>query len=146
MQIGVETSKALDQRRVFVIDEDDVTRIALQFMLQDEIETHEMGTVENAFAKTDANDWLTPHLAILGVSFLRSSGMKPIADIRTRYPAIAILLTYAPGEEECALEGVRAGANAALAKPLTLEKVRQKVDTILGRGGGGAIVQLSTFA
>src|SRR6266545_848934 len=36
MQIGVETSKAVDQRRVFVIDEDEITRAALQFMLHDE--------------------------------------------------------------------------------------------------------------
>ena len=42
MQIGVETSKAVDQRRVFVIDEDEITRAALQFMLHDEIETHEL--------------------------------------------------------------------------------------------------------
>ena len=32
MQIGVETSKAVDQRRVFVIDDDEITRAALQFM------------------------------------------------------------------------------------------------------------------
>ena len=42
MQIGVETAKAVDQRRVFVVDEDEITRAALQFMLHDEIETHEL--------------------------------------------------------------------------------------------------------
>src|SRR6185369_4620713 len=36
MQIGLETSKAVDQRRVFVIDDDEITRAALQFMLHDE--------------------------------------------------------------------------------------------------------------
>jgi hypothetical protein len=39
MQIGVETSKAVDQRRVFVVDDDEVTRAALQFMLHDEIDS-----------------------------------------------------------------------------------------------------------
>ena len=29
MQIGVETEKAVDQRRVFVVDEDEITRAAL---------------------------------------------------------------------------------------------------------------------
>ena len=46
MQIGVETSKAVDQRRVFVIDDDEITRAALQFMLHDEIETHELASPE----------------------------------------------------------------------------------------------------
>jgi hypothetical protein len=39
MQIDVETSK-LDQRRVFVFDDDEVTHAALQFMLHDETETY----------------------------------------------------------------------------------------------------------
>jgi len=51
MQIGVETSKAVDQRRVFVIDDDEITRAALQFMLHDEIETHELTNPEEAYEK-----------------------------------------------------------------------------------------------
>ena len=72
MQIGVETSKAVDQRRVFVIDEDEITRAALQFMLHDEIETHELANPEEAYAK--GIGWLQPHVVLLGVSFLRQRG------------------------------------------------------------------------
>ena len=50
MQIGVETSKAVDQRRIFVVDEDEITRAALQFMLHDEIETHELASLDAAIA------------------------------------------------------------------------------------------------
>lgn len=146
MQIGVETSKAVDQRRVFVVDDDDIIRTALQFMLQDEIETHEMGAIEDAYAKTETTDWLKPDLIILGVSLIKAKGAGLIGDIRAAYPKVAILITYAKGEEEPALEGVKAGANAALAKPLTLEAVRKKVDTILGRGDGETIVQLTAFS
>ena len=38
MQIGVETSKAVENKRVFVVDSDEITRAALQFMLHDENE------------------------------------------------------------------------------------------------------------
>ena len=65
MQIGVETAKAVDQRRVFVVDEDEITRAALQFMLHDEIETHELATPEEAYAK--GVDWLKPDVVLLGV-------------------------------------------------------------------------------
>ncbi len=51
MQIGVETSKAVDQRRVFVVDDDEIIRAALQFMLHDEIETHELANPEEAYIK-----------------------------------------------------------------------------------------------
>jgi DNA-binding response OmpR family regulator len=40
------------------------------------------------------------------------------------------------------VDGIKAGAHGALVKPLTLEAVRKKVDTILGRGGGAPLVQL----
>ena len=146
MQIGVETSKAVDQRRVFVVDADDIIRTALQFMLQDEIETHEMATLEEAYAKVEATDWLKPDLVILGVSFVAESGAGVIADIRSRFKDAAILLTCQKSEEATALEGIKAGANAALVKPLTLEAVRKKVDTILGRGDAPAIVQLTSFS
>ena len=68
MQIGVETSKAVDQRRIFVIDEDEITRTALQFMLHDEIETHELGTLEEAYEK--GTEWLVPDVLIVGISII----------------------------------------------------------------------------
>ena len=143
MQIGVETSKAVDQRRVFVIDEDDVTRAALQFMLHDEIETHELATPEEAYEK--GIDWLIPHVVLLGVSFLKQRGSGLISEVASRFPGVRILIVTDKSEEATALEGLKAGAHGALVKPLTLEAVRKKVDTILGRGGAAPLIQLSTF-
>jgi DNA-binding response OmpR family regulator len=143
MQIGVETAKAVDQRRVFVVDEDDVTRAALQFMLHDEIETHELATPEEAYAK--GIDWLQPHVVLLGVSFLKQRGPALVGELATKFPGVRILIVCDKSEEATAVEGIKAGAHGALVKPLTLESVRKKVDTILGRGGAAPIVQLSVL-
>lgn len=140
MQIGVETSKAVDQRRVFVIDDDEITRTALQFMLHDEIETHELATPEEAFAK--GTDWLRPQLVLLGVSFLKARGTALLGELTAAFPGLRILIVTEKSDEATALEGLKAGAHGALVKPLTLEAVRKKVDTILGRGGGAELVQL----
>ncbi len=143
MQIGVETSKAVDQRRVFVIDEDEITRAALQFMLHDEIETHELVSPEEAYAK--GTDWLKPHVVLLGVSFLKQRGAALIGEIVTKFSGVRILIVTDKSDEATALEGLRAGAHGALVKPLTLESVRKKVDTILGRGGAAPLIQLSVL-
>jgi DNA-binding NarL/FixJ family response regulator len=143
MQIGVETSKAVDQRRVFVIDEDEITRAALQFMLHDEIETHELSTPEDAYAK--GVDWLMPHVVLLGVSFLKQRGAALVGDVMARFPGVRVLIVCDKSEEATALEGLKAGAHGALVKPLTLEGVRKKVDTILGRGGAAPLIQLSVL-
>lgn len=140
MQIGVETSKAVDQRRVFVIDEDEITRAALQFMLHDEIETHELGSLEEAYAK--GVDWLKPHVVLLGVSLIEKNGAGLIGELKSRFPDVRILIVCDKSAEATAIEGMKAGAHGTLVKPLTLEGVRQKVDTILGRGGAVPIVQL----
>lgn len=139
MQIGVETSKAVDQRRVFVIDEDEITRTALQFMLHDEIETHELSSLDEAYEK--GQEWLTPNIVLLGISFLKDRGAGVIGEIAARFPGVRILVVTDKSDEAAALEGLKAGAHGALVKPLTLEAVRKKVNTVLGRGGA-ELVQL----
>jgi DNA-binding NarL/FixJ family response regulator len=140
MQIGVETSKAVDQRRVFVVDDDEITRAALQFMLHDEIETHEIATLEEAYAK--GVDWLKPHVVILGVSFLKSKGVELVGELKGKFPEARLLIVCDKSDEATAVRAMTAGAHGTLVKPLTLEAVRKKVDTILGRGGAAPIVQL----
>ena len=143
MQIGVETAKAVDQRRVFVVDDDEITRAALQFMLHDEIETHELATPEEAFAR--GVDWLKPDVVLLGVSFLRERGLGIIRELTATFADVRILIVCNKADEALAVEGIKAGAHGAVVKPLTLEAVRKKVDTILGRGGAAPIVQLSVL-
>jgi DNA-binding NtrC family response regulator len=140
MQIGVESSKAVDQRRVFVVDDDEITRTALQFMLHDEIETHELASPEQAYEK--GAGWLKPDLLLLGVSFLKERGAVLVAELAAKFPGVRILIVCDKADEATAVEGMKAGAHGALVKPLTLEAVRKKVDTILARGGGAAIVRL----
>ena len=143
MQIGVETAKAVDQRRVFVIDEDEITRAALQFMLHDEIETHELINPEEAYEK--GVGWLKPHVVLLGVSFLKQRGAGLVGELVAKFPGVRVLIVCDKSEEATSLDGLKAGAHGALVKPLTLETVRKKVDTILGRGGAAPLVQLSVL-
>ena len=141
MQIGVETDKAVDQRRVFVVDEDEITRSVLQFMLHDEIETHELATVEEAFEK--GQGWLTPHLILLGVSLIQQKGMGLLGEFNAKFAGVRILVVCDKSEEKLAVEAMQAGAAGAVVKPLTIEAVRKKVDTVLGRGGAAPLIQLN---
>ena len=140
MQIGVESAKAVDQRRVFVIDEDEITRTALQFMLHDEIETHELATPQEAYEK--GTGWLKPDLVLLGVSFLAQEGPGIVTALKEKFDGVRILIICEKKDETVAVEGIKAGAHGALLKPLSLEGVRKKVDTVLGRNGGDTLIQL----
>lgn len=130
MQIGVDCAKAVDHRRVFVVDDDEITRAALQFMLHDEIETHELQNLDAAYAK--ARNW-KPDVLLLGIGVVREKGIEVLAEIRSKIPEIKIILVMDSAELSLVRDCLRNGANSILSKPFTLEKVRRKVDMALGR-------------
>ena len=130
MQIGVDSEKAVDNKRLFVVDTDEITRAALQFMLHDENETHEMPSLEAAYVK--ALDW-KPDGILLGIGVVRERGVETLAEIRSRLPEIKILLIAESASDPLARSCLQNGVNAVLAKPLTIEAARRKVDALLGR-------------
>ena len=130
MQIGVETSRAVENKRVFVVDRDEITRAALQFMLHDENETHELASLEDAFAKS--GEW-KPDLILLGLAIVQEKGVGVLGEIAARVPAAKVLLVADSAQDALAQTCLKSGAHGILAKPLTVESVRRKVDTLLGR-------------
>lgn len=130
MQIGVDSDRAVDNRRVFVVDNDEITCAALQFMLHDEIETHEISSLAAAYAK--AVDW-KPDLILLGIGIVRDYGIGVLAEIHAKITGLKIILVADSASDPLAQACLKNGVNSILAKPLTIEKARQRVDAQLGR-------------
>ena len=65
-----------------------------------------------------------------------------IGEIAGRFPDARVLIVAGMEDEQLGVAALKAGAHGALIKPLRIEAVRQKIDTILGRPGGAALVQL----
>ncbi len=130
MQIGVEVSRAVENKRIFVVEDDEVIRSALQFMLHDENETHELASLEQAYRKGEA--W-KPDLILLGVSIVTAHGTGVLREIAARLPDAKILMVADSADDAVAQECLRAGADGILTKPITIESVRFKVDVLLGR-------------
>ncbi|ACK52518.1 response regulator receiver protein [Methylocella silvestris BL2] len=136
MQIGVETSRAVENKRIFVVDDDEIIRAALQFMLHDENETHEVGSVQRAFEKLPDGK---PDLLLLASSIVRSEGVGVLSDIKQKIPGAKILVIVESAGDEFGKQCLAAGAHSLLAKPLKLETVRERVDVLLGRRAGFAL-------
>jgi CheY-like chemotaxis protein len=141
MQIGVESSRAVENKRVFVVDSDEITRAVLQFMLHDENETHEIASVAEAYDK--AVDW-RPDVILLGMPIVASQGVGVVSEIRARIPGVKIAIVADSSADASAQSCLKQGAQSLLVKPLTIESVRRKVDILLGRRTSLAIpVQLA---
>jgi DNA-binding NtrC family response regulator len=130
MQIGVESSRAVENKRIFVVDNDEIIRSALQFMLHDENETHELTSLEHAYEK--GIEW-KPDLLLLGVNVVQEKGVGVLAEVSERLPSAKVMLVADSAGDTVALSCLKSGAHDILAKPLTIESVRYKVDVLLGR-------------
>ncbi len=131
MQIGVEISRSVENKRVFVVDDDEITRAVLQFMLHDENETHELASVSEAIVKCDGRK---VDLVLLGQGIVYSDGARALDEIARNIPGAKVLLVVDSAED--ARKCLQFGAAGMIVKPLTVETVRLKVDTVLGRSAG----------
>ncbi len=130
MQIGVDSNKAVDNKRVFVVDTHDITRAILQFMLHDENETHDLPSLEAALTKS--TQW-KPDLILLGLGIIQEHSTAILADIKGRIEGVKILLVAENADDPIVRDCLTSGADGLLLKPLTIQAVRKKVDAMLGR-------------
>jgi len=128
MQIGVDCDKAVDNRRVYVVDTDEVSRAAVGFMLADECETHEFADLDLAFERAQS---FTPDLVILGPGVIAAAGPEVFGRINL-LGARAVVLAES-GARDYANACLSAGARGVIYKPLDIATVRAKVDAFLGR-------------
>ncbi len=143
MQIGVEIAKALENKRVFIVDDDEIIRAALQFMLHDEFEAHEVASIEAAFEKALVQP---PDLLLLAEGLVRAHGVEFLQKLRSGMPQAKILVVVEAGANAFGKECLASGAHGFLAKPLKIEFVRQKADAMLGRSSGGVTIPLAVLS
>ena len=123
MQIGVETSRSVENKRIFVVDDDEIIRAALQFMLHDENETHEIAGLPLAFAK--AAEW-KPDLILLAASIVRGEGgVGVLSEIRERIPGVRILVVADAPKDEIARQCLAVGG-AWRARQAADDRVRSR--------------------
>jgi len=139
MQIGVETSRAVENKRIFIVSDDEIARAALQFMLHDEYEAHDLPDLSAAYAK--AAEW-KPNLLLLGLEIVDARGAGLLQEIGAKMLGARIMLIAEAGQDAHAQTYLKSGAHSVLTKPLTVESVRKKVNILLGRGAN-QMVQLS---
>ena len=140
MQIGVETSRSVENKRIFIVSDDEIARAALQFMLHDEYEAHDLPDLGAAYAKAAAE--LKPNLLLLGLEIVDARGTGLLQEIGAKMPGARIMLIAEAGQDAHAQTYLKSGAHSVLTKPLTVESVRKKVNILLGHGTN-QMVQLS---
>jgi DNA-binding NtrC family response regulator len=128
MKIDVERAKVIKSWRVFVVDDNEILRGAVQFMLRDGYETHEMVSATGALTKAKQ---MKPDLLVLAEGVIRVNGPDLIQEFLARIPEAKILVVVDQVSSGFGQICIAAGAHDFLAKPLRAELVREKIDALL---------------
>jgi len=128
MQIGVKVAKVIERRRVFVVDDNEAFRAAIEFMLHDEYEAHELASASETLAKAEQ---IRPDVLVLAEGVIRVNGLDLIQEFLARVPETKIIVIVDQISSGFGQECVAAGAHGFLAKPLRSELLRDKVDALL---------------
>ena len=130
MRISFEPSHPIDTDRIFVVERDEVIRSALQFILDDQGETHGFTDLDQAFAKAEE---LPPDIVLLGIGLVQDNGERAVTEITRRLPGAKILIVANSANDPLAILSLKWGAHDVLGKPIGFDSVHSKVDTLLGR-------------
>ena len=115
---------------IFVVEGDEVVRSALNFILDDQNETHSFANLDQAFAKAADR---APNIALLGISLLQNNGEAALAEIAIRLPGTRILIVANSVNDPIARACLQWGAHDVLGRPISFDSVRVKVDALLDR-------------
>lgn len=129
MQIGVDTARAVESKRAFILDLDDVSATALQFMLADELEVHVFPGSAQAQQHPAAD---RVDVLLLGASVIEAESPAVVARLQQAWPGVPVL-AFGPAADAGVQAALAQGARTAIERPFKLETVRRKVNAHIGR-------------
>jgi DNA-binding NarL/FixJ family response regulator len=133
MQIGVDTQRAVETKRAFIVDSDDISAMALQFMLADELEVNVVTSASEAITRAQA---LGPGSALdvilLGASVIESEGAQVVTALQAAMPGVPVIACGPAGDAGVA-RALALGARSTIVRPFKVEAVRQRVNAQIGR-------------
>ncbi|HEY3354543.1 MAG TPA: response regulator transcription factor [Polyangia bacterium] len=119
--------------KVLLVDDHPVVRKGMKAILEDQLPgvvVHEAGGGDEALALLEA-----PYdVVVLDLSMPGRSGIDLLAEIKHRYPKLAVLIVSLHGEEQFAVRALRAGASGYLTKSAAPELLVTAVAKV-ARGG-----------
>jgi CheY-like chemotaxis protein len=129
MQIGVDTQRAVETKRALIVDSDDISAMALQFMLADELEVNVVGSSREAIARAQG---LSLDLLLLGASVIEAEGAQVVGALLAALPGVPLIACGPAGDAGIA-QALALGARSAIVRPYKVEAVRQRVNAQIGR-------------
>lgn len=116
-----------DSQVVFIIDDDDVDRSVLQFMLGGDREAGEFERIDAA----ERHACWPADLVVVAATLVAGGGPKLIARWRVLWPEMKIFVICEGCDDDCVVAALHAGADDTLTRPFRMDFVRHKIEQAL---------------
>jgi DNA-binding NarL/FixJ family response regulator len=120
------------KRRLFLVEDHPVTREGFAQLINYQPDLQVCGQAGAAAKAIVAIDTLQPDLAIVDISLAESNGLELIKHLKSRHPALPVLVLSTHDEALYAGRALRAGARGYVMKQAPTSEVMNAIRTVLG--------------
>jgi DNA-binding NarL/FixJ family response regulator len=125
-------AKAPGTKRVFVIDDQPIIRERISDLLEHEADLELCGEADDIRTALELIARTRPDLVLTGLSFKHSHGLSLVKDLRTRFPAVHVLVFSMYDELLYGERAIRAGARGFIEKRATTKELLVAMRQVLG--------------
>jgi DNA-binding NarL/FixJ family response regulator len=125
------SSKAIQQRRIFLVDDHTILRDGLRRLLEAEPDLVVCGEAENAKRAKELIAKTGPEIAIIDISIPGPDGIELVKDLRAHFPHLKLLMLSMHDEALYAERALRAGALGYIMKQAPTELLLVAVRNVL---------------
>jgi DNA-binding NarL/FixJ family response regulator len=119
------------RRRVFFVDDHPLVRDWLANLVALEADLEVCGHAEDAEAALLALEKARPDIAVVDLSLPRGSGLELLKELRTRFPALRLLVLSMHDEASVAERAFRAGAHGYAVKNESSPRIIEAIRAVL---------------
>lgn len=117
--------------RVLIADDHALLRAGMRAMLAGEPDIEVVGEAADGREAVELCEELRPDLILMDVGMPEMDGMEATREIKSRHPAVSVLVVTAHPSPDYVLDAIRAGAAGYLLKTATRDEVSDAVRRVL---------------
>lgn len=118
----------IDKKQILIVDDETPILHTLASSLEDE--GYVVNTLDDGKKTVDTIGKIVPDLILLDISMPGCNGLEILADIKKNYPSQIVIMISGYGTIPVAIEALKNGASDFIEKPLNLDDILSKIETL----------------
>ena len=117
----------MSRTRLMIVDDHEVVRLGMRSVLEPEADISVVGEAANGAEALAKMSVLAPQLILMDVRMEKMGGIEACREIKSRYPAVQILMVTSYSDDDAVFASMLAGASGYLLKNLSRAELLRSI-------------------